>query len=207
MVVYASSPLHKGRTSPTWYPNRDPFIARPGHKGEGHDVIPSPTSRTNKGVSSVMSLASNGSASGSSRTGYHYFNFTAEPPRIYLGARLMSLEIVADSAQIGDRNARARARARARSRLCTHDLLINGTCVDRNASLQTRDDRARFEIGTFPDWISLGLHLRPLEFAYRVSFVCRRFLPRILWSTFFRQKFHRIINPFLLSDYDSKGAI
>lgn len=133
------------------------------------------------------------------RVRYHYFNFTAEPPRIYLGARLMSLEIVADSAKIRDRN------ARARSRLCTHELLVNGTCVDRSASLQTRDDRTRFEIGRFRiEYLSdstcdlSNLHTEcPL--------VCRPFIPRILWSIFCWQKFH--YKSILLFDYDSKGAI
>lgn len=165
---HRTSPLHKWRAFLTWHSSgeRLPFIARPGHKSEGHDVVSLPSSRTNKGVfprhiiHDVSRDTPNGSASdGSHRVRYHYFNFTAEPPRIYLGARLMSLGIVPESAsaKIGDRN------VRARSRLCTHELLINGIRVDRSASLaQTLDDIVRSsKLDVSGLNIPLELHLRP----------------------------------------------
>lgn len=183
MCIIIRRPYTNGEYSlPGILVERLPFIARPGHKNEGHDVVSLPSSRTNKGVfprhiiRDVSRDTLNGSASdGSRRVRYHYFNFTAEPPRIYLGARLMSLGIVPDSAsaKIGDRN------VRARSRLCTHELLINGIRVDRSASLaETLDDIVRsskLDVSGLNISRMFSDSTCDLEFAYRTYLVFRHF--------------------------------
>jgi len=77
--------------------------------------------RTKVSPCDIIRDVSRGTPNGSALDGsachavwYHYFNFTAESPRIYLGASLMSLGIVSDSASatIRDRNARRLVRVR-----------------------------------------------------------------------------------------------